>query len=131
MAYLSITGLYPIALIRAADFTLTTDQPLTWLLPAAPANYIVRRVVAVRKSGAFGAACLGGLYTAASKGGNALVAATQTWAGLTIAGTCVDAGLAAIATSSVTTAATLYLSLTTGNTGALTGDVLVYGDIVV
>lgn len=123
-------GELPMAAVRAVDMTGTGDNALTWLVAGTPAKYIIRRVLVVRLSGAFNTACLGGLYTASSKGGSALVAATQTYANLTGAGKCVDAGIAAVATTDVTTAAILYFALSTGNGAALTADVLVYGDIL-
>lgn len=119
----------PVAIIRSANMTLTTDQLADWQIPV-PTAYVIDRVLVRRMTGAFGTACAGGLYTTTAKGGSALVAAGQSYAALTGAGKVVDATLAAIATSDVTTSATLYLSLTTGNTGALTADVLIYARII-
>ena len=112
-------------LARGVDMTLTTDQALTKLF--AGTNWIPTKVVVARKTGAFGTACAGGLYTAATKGGNAFVAAAQSYANLTGAGKMVDATLAAVAGTDVQTSGTAFLSLTTGNTGALTADVFVFG----
>lgn len=111
-------------ILRGADMTIATDQAFTKVFPGT--KYVVYNVVGVRKTGAFGTACLGGIYDAASKGGNALVAATQTWAGMSGANTCQEAVLAAIANTTVETA-TPFLSLTTANTGALTGDLFISG----
>ena len=83
-------------------------------------------VIAIRKSGAFGTACIGGIYSAATKGGDAIVAATQSWAALTGAGTAVAATIANLLQTKVETA-TPNLSLTTGNTGALTADFFILG----
>lgn len=113
---------------RSLNMTLTTDQALSKM--AAGTNYVVTKVVAVRKTGAFGTACAGGVYTATAKGGSALVAAGQSYANLTGAGKIVDATVAAVNGTDAQSAATLYLSLTTGNTGALTADVFVYGTII-
>lgn len=110
--------------LRNADMTLTTDQPLTKLFQGT--RYVVTNVVAVWKTGAFGTACLGGLYTAAGKTGDIMLAATQAWAGLTGTGTCVTATLANLLQTKYETA-TPILALTTGNTGALTADILVLG----
>ena len=109
---------------RALNFALTTDQELSKLFPGA--NYVVSEIVAVRKSGGASVACTGGVYDAASKGGNAIVAATQSWLTLA-AGKLVKALLAAVAGTDILTAATLYLSLTTGSTAAVTADLFVYG----
>lgn len=110
--------------LRGANLAVTTDQVFTKLFGGT--NYRITNVTAVRKSGAFGTAALGGIYTAASKGGTPLVAATQTFAGLTGAGKIQDCTLAAVIATDVQTA-TPILSLTTGNTGALTADIFIYG----
>lgn len=114
--------------LNSADLTLTTDQALTKVFSGT--NYKVTQVVANRLTGAFGVACAGGLYTATAKGGSALVAAGQSWANMTGAGKIVDATLAAVVGTDVQTATPLYLSLTTGNTGALTAKVFVFGVVL-
>lgn len=113
--------------LRSADMTLTTDQAFTKVFSGT--NYQITSVSALRKTGAFGVACAGGIYTSAAKGGSALVAAVQSWAGLTGAGKIVSAALAALIATDVQTA-TPILSLTTGNTGALTADIFIYGVIL-
>lgn len=110
--------------LRSANMTLTTDQVFVKLFPGS--KYIITGVYAKLISGAFGVSCLGGIYDTASKGGNALVAATQTWATLTGVGTAQTATLASIALTVVSTA-TPILSLTTGNTGALSCDLFIFG----
>lgn len=112
--------------LRAADMTLTTDQAFT--KQGTFTNYVVSNVIGIRKSGAFGVSCAGGIYSAATKGGDAILAAVQSWAGLTGALTCVQATLANLIGKVET--ATPVLSLTTGNTGALTADVFVVGTVV-
>lgn len=121
---------YPVAKITAADLTLATDQVFVWLVSPVPTLYIPRRIIARRVSGAFGVSCLGGVYTAAAKGGTAIVAAAQSWANLTGAGKIVDATLIAGVGTDIVSAALLYLSLTTGNTGALGADVYLFADIL-
>jgi hypothetical protein len=71
---------------------------------------------------------VGGFYSAASKGGDAIVAATQVYTTLTVGAKTLDVTLAAIGLSDVRTEATLYLSLTTGQGGAATADVYIFGD---
>ena len=78
--------------LRSADLTLTSDQIFTKLFGGS--NYIITGIFANRKTGAFGVACLGGIYNAASKGGTAIVAAAQSWALLTGAATSVAAVVA-------------------------------------
>lgn len=111
---------------RALDFQSTADQALTKVFGGT--NAIVTQVVAVRKSGGASIACAGGIYTAAAKGGSALVSAAQSWVTLA-ANVNVSATLAAIAGTTVAGSA-LYLSLTTGSTAAVTADVFVFGVIV-
>ena len=70
-----------IAYIKAADMNVTTDQPLT-MLPTLPAAYVLSTVFATNCS-ASPVLSVGGLYTAASKGGIAIVSAAQTFTALT------------------------------------------------
>lgn len=111
--------------LRGANLAITTDQ--AFVKQFAGTNWVISHVHAVRKTGAFGVTCAGGIYTAASKAGNAVVAAAQSYAGLTGANTSVLATLG-IGTLQVSTS--LFLSLTTGNTGALTADVFVFGHVL-
>ena len=109
--------------IRNANFQLTSDQIFSKIFSGT--KYKMLEVIAVQKSGAATVACVGGIYDAAAKGGNALVAATQAWVTLAAAIT-VTAPIAAIATTALTTAVP-FLSLTTGSTGAVTADVFIVG----
>jgi len=117
----------PLFVLRAADMQLTTDQAFT--KSGIFTRYVATKIVAQRASGGATVACAGGVYTAASKGGSALVAAGQSWINLTAAGKIVDATLAAVnGTDSQT--ATPILSLTTGSTGACTADLLIFGVVM-
>lgn len=93
----------------------------------SPTLWIPTMILARRVSGAYNTACLGGVYTAATKGGNAIVAAAQTWAGLTGAGKIQVDTLAAVVSTDVQTSTTLFLSLSTANGAALTADVYIFG----
>jgi len=84
---------------------------------------MVTNVVARQRSGAASVACAGGVYDAAAKGGNAWVAAAQSWVTLA-SGVIVQA---AVAVTTVLGSTALILSLTTGSTAAITGDVEVFG----
>lgn len=119
-----LNGQQSLFVLRNANMTLTTDQTFTKLFPGS--KYIITGIFGKLVSGAFGVACLGGIYDTAAKGGNALIAATQTWATLTGVGTAQTGTLAAIALTIVSTA-TPILSLTTGNTGALVADIFIFG----
>jgi hypothetical protein len=133
MSYVPYIAPLPVAnvsqllfVIRSADMQLTTDQALTKVFTGT--KYRVLDVIAVRKAGGASVACAGGVYDAASKGGNALVSTAQSW--VTLATTInVVPTLAAVAATTVL-APTLYLSLTTGSTAACTADVFVYGYVV-
>lgn len=113
---------------RALDFTLATDQALSRLVDFT--NCMITHGVAVLRSGAFNTACAGGIYTATAKGGNAIVAAAQSYANLTAYGKIVNLTLAAVASTDMVAVAPLYFSLTTGNGAALTGDVLLWGIVI-
>jgi hypothetical protein len=105
----------------ALNFQLTTDQPLTKVYGGSA--YTVTGIFARQRSGAASVACVGGIYDAASKGGNVWVAATQSWVTLA-SGVMVPAVIALTATLGTTN---LILSLTTGSTAAVTADVYVFG----
>jgi hypothetical protein len=108
--------------LRGANMAITTDQAFTKIFSGT--LWDPQTIVANWKSGAFNTACAGGVYMAASKGGTVVVPASQSWAGLTGANTQVNAAIQAF---TATFSATPILSLTTGNTGALTCDIFIYG----
>jgi hypothetical protein len=85
--------------------------------------YTVTGIFARQRSGGASVACAGGIYDAASKGGNAWVAVAQSWVSLA-SGVIVPAVIALTATLGTTN---LILSLTTGSTAACTADVYVFG----
>lgn len=109
--------------LRSANMQLTTDQQFTKQFTGT--NYAVTNVLAVRKTGAASVACAGGVYTAASKAGDALVGVAQSWVTLA-SGVMVSATLAALVLTTIESA-TPYLSLTTGSTAACTADVFIFG----
>ncbi len=123
-----------IGVLRTANLNVTTDQSITinpltsggdGYMPAAT-KYIVTGMFVTNCSTAASTAA-GGLYDAASKAGNALVAAAQTYTSCASAATMQTATIASIATTTVETTATLYFSLTSGHGSAATGDVYVLG----
>jgi hypothetical protein len=113
--------------LRSGDFQSTTDQAFTKMFSGT--NYVISRVIAVRNTGAASVAATGGIYSAASKAGSALIGAAQSWLGLSGAGKMVDATLAAVLATDVQSATPL-LSLTVGSTGAVTADVFIFGVVV-
>ena len=114
----------------AADFNSTSDQIIT--IFSNPSKYIVRRIVVTNASTSLTTAA-GGVYTAASKGGTAIVAASQAYTSLTASTLFLDLTLSATGNASTTVKSSipnLYLSLTTAQGAAATADVYVYGDIL-
>jgi hypothetical protein len=90
-------------------------------------KYIVRKIVVMNASVSLTTAA-GGVYTATSKGGSAIVAAGQVYSALTAAAKFLDLTLAAIAGTDILTATALYLSLTTPQGAPATADIYIYGD---
>lgn len=114
----------------AANFNSTADQIIT--IFDNPAKYIVRRIIVTNASTSLTTAA-GGVYTAASKGGTAIVAAAQAYTSLTASTLFLDLTLSATGNASTTVKSSipnLYLSLTTAQGAAATADVYVYGDIL-
>lgn len=70
---------------------------------------------------------VGGFYPTTSKGGTALVAATQAYSTATSTGVIVNAALAAGIATTRQTIGTVYLSLTTAQGAAATCDVYIIG----
>lgn len=108
---------------RAVNFNSTADQAV----PISPLKYIIRRVVVTNASVSLTTAA-GGVYTAVSKGGTTLVAASQVYSSLTASGKFLDLTLTSDATSSTFTSETVYLSLTTAQGAAATADIYIIGD---
>lgn len=124
MSYTPSTGVSQLLFVkRAANMQLTTDQAMLKIF--AGTKYRVTDIIAIRASGGASVACAGGIYDAASKGGNALVATAQSWVALAT-GVNVVPTIAAVAATTVLDP-TLYVSLTTGSTAACTADIFVYG----
>jgi hypothetical protein len=109
--------------LRQANMQLTTDQAFTRLFDGQ--SYRIRDIFARQRSGAASVACAGGIYDAATKGGNAIVAAGQSWVTLA-SGVTVDGVLAALNNTTLLSA-TPILSLTTGSTAACVADFYIYG----
>lgn len=124
MTYLPQSGILLGRLI-GADMNSTADQAVN--IPYS--KYVVRRIVAGNPSTSLTLAA-GGIYTAASKGGTAIVAAAQLYAVLTAAAKFLDLTLAGVLGTDRLTESTLYLSLTTAQGAAATADIYVYGDIL-
>lgn len=109
--------------LRNADMQSTSDQAFTKTFNGT--NYKITEIIAVRKTGGASVTCAGGVYDAASKGGNAIIANTQSW--VTLAANVNVVGTLAALVSTVLLSATPYLSLTTGSTAACTADLFIMG----
>jgi hypothetical protein len=117
----------PLFVLRNANMQSTSDQP--FVKQGTFTRWIPRRVMAVRNGGGATGTCAGGIYSASAKGGNALVAAGQSWNGLSGAGKMVDATIAAVGLTDSHTQ-TPVLSLTNGSTAAVTADLFIFGDAI-
>jgi len=112
-----------LGMLTSANMNTTADQAIT----ISAAKYIVRRIAATNCSANMTTAA-GGVYTAAGKGGTAIVAAVQAYTALTGATKFLDTTLAGSLATDVLTATTLYLSLTIAQGATSTCDMYVIGD---
>jgi hypothetical protein len=110
-----------VAAAKSADFNVTTDQPIAINLPSGASAYHITRIIVTNASVSMTTAA-GGVYTAASKGGTAIVAAAQVYSALT---TNAKILVLTLANSDRRTESTLYFSLTTGHGSAATADIYV------
>jgi hypothetical protein len=109
--------------LAGANMQLATDQAFTKVYGGSA--YAPTLIFARQRTGGASVACVGGIYDAAAKGGNAMVAAAQSW--VTLAnGVIVNSALAALVATTLLTN-TPILSLTTGSTAACTADLFIYG----
>lgn len=113
--------------LRSADLQSLADQ--VFVKKHGGTLYRITDVFSVLKTGGATVVCAGGIYTAASKGGVALIAAAQSWIGLSGAGKTTSATLAAVISTDAQSA-TPILALTTGSTATATADVFIVGYIV-
>lgn len=102
-----------------ANMNVTTDQVIT-----LDAGQFKIEGVYVTKSSVSLTTAAGGVYTVASKGGTAVVAASQSYSTLVAATNVLPCTMAAMPTVS---SGSLYLSLTTAQGVAATADVFVFG----
>lgn len=115
-------GLQLLFSLRSANMRVTADQPFTRQFGGLTWDPFF--ITAVWESGAYNTACLGGIFTLPSKGGNAIVAVGQSYAGLTGSTTHVNCVIQA---STTTFTNTPILSLSTANAIDLTASFYIYG----
>lgn len=105
--------------LMAADMNSTSDQAIA----IGSKNYRITRIMVTDATGSLSTAA-GGVYTAAAKGGTAVVAAGQAYSALTTSAKILDLTLAV---TDRRTDETLYLSLSTPQGSAMTAAVYVCG----
>ena len=113
-----------------ANMDSTDDQRIVMF--SNPSKFILRRIVVTNASISLTTAA-GGVYTAVSKGGTAVVASSQAYSSLSASTLFLDLTLNTSGSASTTVKSSipnLYLSLTTAQGAAATADVYVYGDIL-
>ena len=113
-----------------ANMNSTDDQRIVMF--SNPSKFILRRIVVTNASISLTTAA-GGVYTAVSKGGTAVVASSQAYSSLSASTLFLDLTLNTSGSASTTVKSSipnLYLSLTTAQGAAATADVYVYGDIL-
>jgi hypothetical protein len=110
--------------IRAANMNSTADQTCT--IPAAITAWTPLSILATNCTGTLTLA-VGGFYPASSKGGTALVAATQAYSSLSSSSVTLIATLAATIANTRYTINSTFFSLTTAAGGAATCDIYLIG----
>lgn len=113
--------------LLGANFNSTADQQISLTFTG---KYRVKRIVVCNTSVNGMSTAAGGLYSAASKGGSAIVAAGQVYTGLTNALTALELTMA-LPTLVLAAGTPLFLSLTTPQGAAALADVYAYGDVYV
>lgn len=119
-------GLKLIGFLKGADLNTTADQAIPMLVDKWQLNAI--KIYNASTSLAGGSA-QGGIYTAPSKGGTAIVGATQVYTANT-GGTSATTLITGAVLTTYFTDQTLYLSLTTANGSPATCDIAIFGFIL-
>jgi len=121
-----------VAKLIGANMNVTTDQALTLqiadtddVVATGEGDFVLERIV-VRNPSVSLTTAAGGVYTAAAKGGSAVVAAGQVYTALTAATKYVALTLASVALTDVLNTSALFFSLTTAQGAAATADIYVY-----
>lgn len=116
-----------------ANFNVTTDQAIPLqiadtddVVQTHEGDFILADII-VRNASISLTTAVGGIYTAASKGGSAIVANTQVYSALTSSVKWVALTKASISLTDVLNQANLYFSLTTAQGAAATADIYVFG----
>jgi len=110
--------------IKGADFNSTADQAIN--IGKFGSKFLVTGFIVTNASASLTLAA-GGLYSAASKGGTAVVLAAQVYSALTGSAVVLQAPISTAGASVALTVSQLFLSLTTAQGSAATADVYVLG----
>ena len=131
MGFTIVAGTYPsnvmLGYLLGANMNSTVDQVIS--LSINPLSHFRVSKITVTNASISLTTAAGGVYDAASKGGNALVANSQVYTALSAATKALDLTLALNLREPAGTI--LYLSLTTAQGAAATADVYVFGDILI
>lgn len=114
---------YDLLGFATVDANVTTDT----IIPIWSSLYAIKEIIAYNASISL-TTVAGGIYSAASKGGAAVVANTQTYTALTTPQSILDLTLATPATTLYQTSANLYWSPTTPQGAAATLTIAIYGN---
>jgi hypothetical protein len=119
----------PAGFLASANFNSTADQAIAITFPSGFTHFIIRKIIISNASLSMTTA-VGGFYTATSKGGFAVVEASQVYSALTSPSYFIAATLASVATTNQLNAAEspIYLSLSTPQGATATADVTIYCD---
>lgn len=112
--------------LLSANMNVTTDQAFTMFVPST-GLFVVSKVLVTNASTSLTTA-VGGVYDAAAKGGNALVANTQVYSALTTA--LIALPLTIALNIRQTAGKIIRLALSTPQGGAATADCYLYGDLL-
>lgn len=107
-----------------ANFNSTADQPIPILSQVT--KYRISEIDVTGCSTSLTLAA-GGFYSAASKGGTAIVSAAQLYSGLTGSTLVLNPTISATGGTTAWTASTIYFSLTTAQGGAATCNIAIIG----
>lgn len=111
-------------ILKGANLQLTTDQ--AFIKIGIFTNYRIVEIMVNATSGTASALTAGGVYTAGSKGGSAIVSALQSWATLSSAGVTLPLTLAGLVNTALRSE-TPILSLTVASSSAATADLFLIG----
>ena len=132
VAGMSLVGMVPdsgktclLGVLKSANFNTTGDQVIP-IIVASGQKYVVTEVYVTNASTSLTTAA-GGIYSGPGKTGSQLVASSQVYTNCTVAAALEKCTIAAAGLASTFTSNPLYLSLTTAQGFAATGDVYVRG----